>query len=1002
MLYPRSWRSAVVVAGVGLAFLGKCLLDPRPAASADPVAKDAPPAARVPWQGSRVVGTPEPPPPYRPARVYPNATFKNPVMVTCGHALDRVFVADRPGVLYSLANKADATPEVFLDLRTELKTLGLRPDAKGVESVYGLAFHPRFAANRQCFVCYTLKAKDGKVKNLPDGTRVSRFTVLDTQPPRIDPTSEAILLTFLQGGHNGGDLHFGPDGFLYVSTGDSADPNPPDPLGTGQDVSDLLSSILRIDVDRKDAGKAYAVPADNPFFALKSARSEVWAYGFRNPWRMSFDRLTGDLWVGDVGWELWEMVYKVVKGGNYGWSLTEGPQPIKPGQKPGPTPVLRPDIELPHTIACSVTGGYVYRGRKFPELYGAYVFGDWETRRLWAARFENGRLKRMDDLTKPTVRVVSFGEDKDGELLILDYDTGTLHALEPSEAQGANAAFPTKLSDTGLFASAKDATPAAGVVPFRVTAEQWADGATAERWAAFPGTSGATAYPSARPLPGQVSWHNFRLQFPADAVLVKTFTLETEAGNPATRRRVETQLLHFDGVDWRAYTFAWRDDGTDADLVPAAGTEKVFALKDKDHPGGTREQVWTFQSRTQCLQCHSVRSEYALGFNLSQLNRAGPDGANQLVHFGTTGHLRRAAKDNAPLPPYDATTAAAEPKLADPSDPAQPLDGRARAYLHANCGHCHRDGGGGSVSLELHSKAKLEKAGVIDARPTRGDFGLPDARVVAPGQPERSTLYYRMAKFGRDRMPHIGSERPDEAGLKLVGEWIARLDGSKPTPPVPVPPDGVLAAALARPAEAVGLARLVAGPSLLPADRGRLLAAAAKLPTGPVRDLFDGYLPTNGKPRTLGSNPRPAAVLSLAGNAERGRALFASEGAKCATCHKVGDVGVNFGPDLSAIGKQRTREDLLESLLEPSRRIDPPFAPYVLRTTDGKTVSGLLVRRDEKEVVLRDTQNKEAAVPAADVESLQPSRVSLMPDGLLGPLTPQEAADLLDYLVGRK
>ena len=198
---------------------------------------------------------------------------------------------------------------------------------------------------------------------------------------------------------------------LYISTGDAADPNPPDPFNTGQDISDLLSSILRIDVDRKDQGRNYAVPKDNPFVEMKGARPEVWAYGFRNPWRMSFDRQTGELFVGDVGWELWEMVHRVEKGGNYGWSAMEGPQPIKP-RTVGPTPIHPALIELPHTIACSVTGGRVYRGKKFPELRGAYVFGDWETRRLWAARFEGDRTKEMPEIARPSVRIVAFGEDR--------------------------------------------------------------------------------------------------------------------------------------------------------------------------------------------------------------------------------------------------------------------------------------------------------------------------------------------------------------------------------------------------------------------------------------------------------------------------------------------------------------------------------------------------------------------------------------------------------------
>ena len=207
-------------------------------------------------------------------------------------------------------------------------------------------------------------------------------------------------------------------------------------------------------MDHKDQGKNYAVPKDNPFVGMKGARPEVWAYGLRNPWRMSFDRQTGELFVGDVGWELWESVHRVEKGGNYGWSAMEGPQPIKP-EKIGPTPILPALIELPHTIACSVTGGRVYRGKKFPELRGAYVFGDWETRRLWAARFEGDRTKEMPEIARPSVRIVAFGEDKDGELYFLDYDGGTVHTIERNAGAARNADFPTKLSETGLFASVK-------------------------------------------------------------------------------------------------------------------------------------------------------------------------------------------------------------------------------------------------------------------------------------------------------------------------------------------------------------------------------------------------------------------------------------------------------------------------------------------------------------------------------------------------------------------
>src|SRR5439155_22312625 len=271
-------------------------------------------------------------------------------------------------------------------------------------------------------------------------------------------------------------------------------PNPPDVLNTGQDCSDLLSSILRIDVDKKDAGKNYSIPKDNPFVGMKDVRPEIWAFGFRNPWRMSFDRKSGDLWVGDVGWELWEMVHKIEKGGNYGWSIVEGRQPVKPSQKPGPTPIRPPLIELPHTIACSVTGGYVYRGKKFPELVGTYVFGDWETRRFWAARFDGDRLKEMPEIVKPSVRPSCFGEDNAGELYFFDYDGGAMFTLERNDAVGKNSNFPTKLSETGWFKDAKQHIVAEGVIEFKPNASQWQDGATAEHFIALPDTSSVALF----------------------------------------------------------------------------------------------------------------------------------------------------------------------------------------------------------------------------------------------------------------------------------------------------------------------------------------------------------------------------------------------------------------------------------------------------------------------------------------------------------------------------
>jgi putative heme-binding domain-containing protein len=969
--------------------------------SADEPKKDAKqPVRLVPWTTSKITGSPEPPPPFKSARVFPNVKLNHPTLIARCPGSERLFVGEQDGILHSIANKPDAKPEVFINLRTELKTLAKTKNAVGIGELYGLVFHPKFEENRFCYVCFTL-AKDPKVGGyLPDGTRVSRFTVTKTDPPRIDPASEEIVITWQGGGHNGGDLHFSPtDGMLYISTGDGRGPNPPDQLNTGQDCSDLLSSILRIDVDKRDENKTHAVPKDNPFVGMKDVRPEIWAFGFRNPWRMSFDRKTGQLWVGDVGWELWEMVHKVEKGGNYGWSITEGRQPVKPDQKPGPTPIRPPTIELPHTISMSITGGYVYRGKKFPELAGAYVFGDWETKRFWAAKFDGDRLLEMPEIVKLGIRVSCFGEDNSGEIYWFDYDTGLMYTLAKNDAAGANTNFPKKLSETGLFKNVKEQVPAPGVEAFVPNSEQYMDGATARWHIALPGTSSVTAFEKPRKLPGQVSWHDFNMSFPKDAVLVKTIA-PLFAGRPHDVR-IETQILHYDGDDWHAYTYAWREDQSDADLVPAEGLDKeyTFTMRGKQY-----KEPWTFASRTQCLTCHSAWSEYAMAFTIPQLNdsyRGEDEDESSLEFFTQRGFITRVNEKDQPLPPYTRDTAKNEKRLVWPAAGGVSLEERARSYLHVNCSHCHRfGGGGGQVVFEMDFQKPLKDTGLLGAKPKQGDFGIADARLIAPGEPFKSVLLYRMAKFNHGRMPHLGAEKPHTFALDLVAGWIHHMKTEERLK-LPKSPDGFENAA-GNVETALPFALAFGDKYNHAEDHEKVLKTAAKLPAGPVRDLFDGYLPPDPKGKRIGTHPRPASILALKGDPKNGEAIFFNKEMKCANCHKLGDKGMSLGPDLTGIGKDRSRAELLDSILNPSAKVDPKFASYLLKTHDGRSFTGLLVKRDEKQAVLRDVENKEIVLAADNVETIQPSRLSLMPDGLAAGLTPQEAADLVEFLAARK
>ncbi|MCS6977890.1 MAG: PQQ-dependent sugar dehydrogenase [Gemmatales bacterium] len=718
----------------------------------DQKAQKLPP--RRPWTTSNVKGSPEPPAPYRTEVAFPKLKFYEPLEMVAAPGMGRLFVVERRGKIFSFANDPETDKaELFLDLG---------------KTTYGFVCHPRFAENGVFYVVYILDPS----KSEPKGTRLSRFRVRRDDPLRADKDSEEVIFEWPSGGHNGGCIRFGPDGMLYIATGDGS--GIADEFLTGQDLSDHLGCILRIDVDRADPGKKYAVPPDNPFVGVPGVQPEIWAYGLRQPWKFSFDRATGALWAGEVGQDLWEMVYRIEKGGNYGWSVQEGSHPFRPERPRGPTPILPPVVEHPHSDFRSITGGYVYHGRRLPDLHGAYIYGDYDTGRVWALRYDNGKVVFHQELADTPLRLVAFGEDHHGELLLVDFMTGLIHRLVPAPAVPPSK-FPRKLSETGLFASTKDHIPAEGVIPYSVNAQLWSDHAHKERFLAIPGLGriqyDAIEYP--QPSPGAPrGW-----KFPDGTVVVKTFSLEMERGNPASRRRLETRILHFEQLEgteevgdqyWHGYTYIWNDDQTDAVLLESQGLDRTYTIKDPTAPGGVREQIWHFPSRAECTLCHTMAAKYVLGLNTLQLNRDHDYGGirmNQLRAFEQWGLFEQPP----PMPPEQL------PRLVDYSDPSQPLDLRARSYLHANCAHCHMKWGGGNADFYLLATLPLEQMGIVHTRPGHGSFDIPDARILVPGRPERSLLLHRMTRVGLGRMPHVASNVVDEEGVQLISAWIKSL-----------------------------------------------------------------------------------------------------------------------------------------------------------------------------------------------------------------------------------
>ena len=552
-------------------------------------------------------------------------------------------------------------------------------------------------------------------------------------------------------------------------------------MNTGQDLSDFPASILRIDVDNTDPGLPYAIPTDNPFINTPHAKPEIYSYGHRQVWKFSFDTVNGNLWAGEVGQDLWEMIHLVKKGGNYGWSVVEASHPFRPERKKGPTPILPPIIEHNHDHFRSITGGYIYHSSRLPDLENAYIYGDYDTGRIWSFQYENGKVTRHRELVDTQMRVIGFGQDSSGEVYVVDFVGGRLHRLVPAPPPPANAPkFPQKLSETGLFASTKDHKPASGVIPYSVNARLYSDNAVKERFIALPGNSqiefDAVTYP--QPAPGAPpGW-----RFPDGTVLVKTFSLEMETGNPATLKRLETRILHhirMPGDDdeygaqvWKGYTYLWNDEQTDAVLLDANGLNRDYTIRDANAPGGVRKQTWRFPSRAECTLCHTMSSKYVLGVNTLQMNKDHNYSgvvANQLT---TLEHLGMFAK---PLP----ETVQELPKLADYHDANVDLDTRARSYLHANCSHCHRKWGGGNADFQLLTTLPLDQTGILDTRPGQGHFDLNDPKLLVPGHPDRSLIYYRMTKLGLGRMPHVGSNVVDDAAAKLIREWIEKMPVEK-------------------------------------------------------------------------------------------------------------------------------------------------------------------------------------------------------------------------------
>lgn len=328
---------------------------------------------------------------------------------------DLILVTDQEGVIWVFEEEHLGAEHVFvpepLDISGRVSSRGWE------EGLLGLALSPN--NERYLYVHYSAAN--------PRRSVISRFNYNRA----VAPDSELVILEVEQpyANHNGGQLALGPDGYLYIGLGDGGSAG--DPQGNGQDTSTLLGTILRIDVSEATAAQPYAIPPDNPFADGRDGRPEIWAYGLRNPWRFSFDRETGELWAGDVGQNRWEEIDIIERGGNYGWNVMEGNHCFRPPSGCESEDFIPPVWEYPlEDDACSVIGGYVYRGAAIPWLTGAYVYGDFCTGQVFGLRYANRQVVEHKLLADTGLRIASFGQDNDGELYVLSQGEGIFRLVE--------------------------------------------------------------------------------------------------------------------------------------------------------------------------------------------------------------------------------------------------------------------------------------------------------------------------------------------------------------------------------------------------------------------------------------------------------------------------------------------------------------------------------------------------------------------------------------------
>ncbi|MEM9717930.1 MAG: PKD domain-containing protein [Bacteroidota bacterium] len=721
---------------------------------------------------------------------FPNLRFQDPLVITPHPSENRLFVASRQGLIEHFINTPNvSTKQVLVDLRDDV---GVIWDG----GFLGFAFHPEFgqagSPNRNYFYVYfTAKGPNGEngpfscsstCFSCPDNAnffgaylRLSRFEV-NEGTLTVNPNSELRMINVraFNGTHRGGGLVFGDDGFLYLTIGDQARY-----LLAQNIVDNFEGGVIRIDVDQRGGnishaprrrmgvhtgesdeytGVGYYVPNNNPFLDTNNGLFEEFvSLGHRAPHRMTKDRVTGEMWIGEVGGGSREEISILQVGGNGGWPIYEGNNFRNVGSCGSNSLALGlgtynpPVVDFQRNEANAIIGGYVYRGSRYPSLYGKYICGGYSQNRMFVIE-RNGSKSVLTSFTPGGL--ITFGEDQNGELYMGRQNGNT--TLYTLQGTGGNPPAPQFLSQIDAFKNLNTLEPQDGVIPYDMIEDFWSDGADKDRWLAIPNDGSHNTASEKIQFSENGNWI-----MPRGAVLIKHF----ELGG----KRLETRFeVKGDDDQYYYLTYKWNAAGTDAELLPGALDETVTV--------NGQSQVWHYPSRSECLNCHQQEAGSILGPKTRYLNRSityPTTGitANQLVTLSSIGILDQSISN---------AQAANFLTMAAYNDPNASLEFRARSYIDLNCSYCHQPAITNRAQFDARLTTPLAQQNLIYG-PIISPLDLTDPWTIVPQNTSRSMIHHRMNSTANGvAMPPLAKNEIDQPGVQLIADWINSLPPSNP------------------------------------------------------------------------------------------------------------------------------------------------------------------------------------------------------------------------------